>query len=629
MADSVGGDMIRGHIDSIILYSLLDGDKDTNQIRTEIENKAGGDFKLKQGTFYSALQRITKQGLVTDYRTTGADGVRRKFFQLTEKGKAHIEKGQTNWSQSQSVINKLLDTTTGDSGEKSAPSTSIDYKIPSFDTEDDNVIEDFATLSSKDDNNEISAADSIIYSELEDIEQPSDSETAGAEDSDVMELLGVLNAEENKTEEPEPEVTTYTYFETTPEVKPEEKVAIVERIEPEKVEIIPDKTDDFHDLHDHLEYESIYNSDISTDSFANAKENVETPFDNELDDDVSDVIETITTTECDEVEPDSVREEPKVEEKVVSERAAVSKPTEPTTESTGIFKQLTLDDIPESTNSDKSDAEGSDGVDDYLFADDIPDQREYKDVLSKIFQITKENNEKRREEPKSETESRIIDFPPKTETEIPEPELTCDEPENSVIVDELDLNAHESERKNEPDRKKEKKTGTFDYSDIIALSEAEGLKISTSDRTNKSELGRILVNKLNFHSSLLFFILIAIETLIVGLTMESVLNFGTMPYVIFGLIVFILPLISGIIFFISPKRAIAEIRTFKSAFETALIITLDAMIGIIVLAVAFNLDFTSYPDLARIVLVPIIIAVNVPIYVIIRYSLLDKQTYYS
>lgn len=628
MADSVGGDMIRGHIDSIILNSLLDGDKDTNQIRTEIENKAGGDFKLKQGTFYSALQRITKQGLVTDYRTTGADGVRRKFFQLTEKGKAHIEKGQTNWSQSQSVINKLLDTATEDSGEKYTPNSSIDYKIPSFDTEDNNVIEDFASLSANDDS-EISAADSIIYSELEDLESPSDSETAGAEDSDVMELLGVLNAEENKPEEPEPEVTTYTYFETTPEVKPEEKVVVVERIEPEKVEIIPDKTDDFHDSHDHSEYESIYNSDISTDLFASAKANEETPFDDENDDDISEILDTIATTESDDNEPESVREEPKVEEKVANERVAISKPSEPTRESSGKFKQLTLDDIPESDDSDKSNVE-EDDVDDYLYADDIPDQREYKDVLSKIFQITKENNEKRREEPKTETESRIIDFPPRTETEIPEPELICDEPENSVIVDELDLSAHTAEPKaNETDRKNEKKSGAFDYSDIIALSEAEGLKISTSDRTNKSELGRILVNKLNFHSSLLFFVLIAIETLIVGLTMESVLNFGTTPYVIFGLIVFILPLISGIIYFISPKRAIAEIRTFKSAFETALIITLDAMIGILVLAVAFNLDFTSYPDLARIVLVPVIIAVNVPVYVIIRYSLLDKQTYYS
>lgn len=628
MADSVGGDMIRGHIDSIILYSLLDGDKDTNQIRTEIENKAGGDFKLKQGTFYSALQRITKQGLVKDYRTTGADGVRRKFFQLTEKGKAHIEKGQTNWSQSQSVINKLLDTATGDLSEKSVPNPSIDYKIPSFDNEDDSVIEDFDTLSSNDDS-EISVADSIIYSELEVIEQPQEVEPVSREDSDVMELLGVLTAEEKKPEEPEPEVTTYTYFETTQNSPPEEKVSAVEHVEPEKVEIIPDKTENFYDSHDdRSEYETIYNSDISTDSFVNAKTNEESNLDNEIDDELPDVLEIIATAESASVEPElPVREEQKVEEKA----SAITEPSKPNSEQSEKYKQLTVYDIPESKASTDSKNEDDDGVDDYLYADDIPDQREYKDVLSKIFKIAKENSEKHREEAEAASDSRIIDFPPRTEAETVEPDLSsADSEENSVIVDELDLNAHTDKHKTiEPDYAKAKKSGTFDYSDIIALSEAEGLRISTSDRTNKSELGRILVNKLNFHSSLLFFILIAMETLIVGLTMESVLDFGAMPYVIFGLLVFILPLINGIIYFISPKRAIAEIRSFKSSFETALIITLDAMIAILVLAVAFNLDFTSYPDLARIVLVPIIIAVNVPIYVIIRYSLLDKQTYYS
>ena len=33
----INGDMIRGHIDTIILLSLIDGDKDSNEIRKSIE----------------------------------------------------------------------------------------------------------------------------------------------------------------------------------------------------------------------------------------------------------------------------------------------------------------------------------------------------------------------------------------------------------------------------------------------------------------------------------------------------------------------------------------------------------------------------------------------------------------
>ena len=100
-------------------------------------------------------------------------------------------------------------------------------------------------------------------------------------------------------------------------------------------------------------------------------------------------------------------------------------------------------------------------------------------------------------------------------------------------------------------------------------------------------------------------------------------------YILFGFAIFIIPLICGIIYFISPKRAVTEIRSFKSSFETALIITLNALIAVLVLSVILDLDYSSYPDVARIILIPILAAINIPVFIIIRYSLLDRQKYYS
>ena len=100
--------MLRGHLDTIILLSLVDNDKHTNQIKEVIENRSGGQFVLKQGTFYSCLQRITKQGFVTEYRTTDEDGVRRKFFQLTEKGKTYIDSNKDSWAFSKHVLDLLI-----------------------------------------------------------------------------------------------------------------------------------------------------------------------------------------------------------------------------------------------------------------------------------------------------------------------------------------------------------------------------------------------------------------------------------------------------------------------------------------------------------------------------------------
>ena len=106
--DYIPSDMLRGHLDTIILLSLVDNDKHTNQIKEVIEKRSGGQFVLKQGTFYSCLQRITKQGYVTEYRTTDEDGVRRKFFQLTEKGKTYIDGNKDNWTFSKHILDLLI-----------------------------------------------------------------------------------------------------------------------------------------------------------------------------------------------------------------------------------------------------------------------------------------------------------------------------------------------------------------------------------------------------------------------------------------------------------------------------------------------------------------------------------------
>ena len=54
----ISSDLIRGHINTIILRSLYDGDKYGYDIINEIEKKSGGLYTLKQPTLYSALKRV-------------------------------------------------------------------------------------------------------------------------------------------------------------------------------------------------------------------------------------------------------------------------------------------------------------------------------------------------------------------------------------------------------------------------------------------------------------------------------------------------------------------------------------------------------------------------------------------
>lgn len=651
MADSIGGDMIRGHIDSIILNSLLDSDKDTNQIRSEIEGKAGGDFKLKQGTFYSALQRISKQGFVTEYRTSGTDGVRRKFFQLTEKGKAHIEKSQSTWSQSQTVINKLLDAEQTDTPTFTQITPVEEIKIPSFD--DQPVVTDFAKLSNPvdeepDSDNSLifgmhdGETASLIRDDVSTETLPDSEEKTAVEptDSTVNGLLDILDSD-GPDEQTDTSVCTYTYSVNTADssVKSIEVSAENESSENDEkndTDYVEPKTNENREtfesiVHGTDDYEPEYNSDISTDLFDRTPGHVDTD---------STTARALQTDDSTEKNNTYIAESTPDKENSTNEHRFDEKPLKQDNEK---FEQLKIDTstaAEHSTATSKSNIESkdvSDEPDDFIANVDempeehYPDQPSYKDILSKIFEKTTSREESAAESLRHEETSKVVEFP---QADVEESEAH-ETPVGDIIVDKIDFN--ESARKTEPafTEAHHSENGSlrpkkgFDYSDIISMSEEEGFKISTSDNTNKSELGKILLNKLNFHASALFFVVVALETLIVGLTMNSVLNFPAYSYFLFGLAVFIFPLVSGIIYYISPKRAVAEIRTFKSSFETALIITLELLIAILMVTVIRNLDFGNYPDVARTLFIPLLIVIDVPIYVIIKYSLLDRQSYYS
>ena len=111
MADNeIKGGMMRGHIDTIILLSLVDGDKDSNDIRDAIEEKSDNKYSVKQGTFYSAMQRLVKQNYIKEYRSSAVDGIRRKYYSLTAKGKSSLDKNREEWNKSKELIDNLIET---------------------------------------------------------------------------------------------------------------------------------------------------------------------------------------------------------------------------------------------------------------------------------------------------------------------------------------------------------------------------------------------------------------------------------------------------------------------------------------------------------------------------------------
>ncbi len=126
---SISADLIRGHINTIILRTLYDEDKYGYQIMQEIEEKSHGQYILKQPTLYSALKRLESQGYIKSYWRAEdvTSGGRRKYFTLTESGKNIIEINLAEWEYSRTVIDSLISDNTYDLS-KPAP-TAVDFRI--------------------------------------------------------------------------------------------------------------------------------------------------------------------------------------------------------------------------------------------------------------------------------------------------------------------------------------------------------------------------------------------------------------------------------------------------------------------------------------------------------------------
>ena len=105
---NIDSDLIRGNIDTIILKTMVDGDKYGLDIIKEVESRSNGTYELKQPTLYSCLKRLENQELISSYWLDSDIGGRRHYYKLTDKGRETLQKKQEEWSKSKFIIDNLL-----------------------------------------------------------------------------------------------------------------------------------------------------------------------------------------------------------------------------------------------------------------------------------------------------------------------------------------------------------------------------------------------------------------------------------------------------------------------------------------------------------------------------------------
>jgi PadR family transcriptional regulator PadR len=102
-------DMRTGSTAVMILRLLAEKPMYGYQIVKELQTRSEGYFDLEQGTLYPALHRLEKDNLVQSQWEVVEEGPSRKYYQITDQGRAELEKSVKQWSDFSRNLLKLLD----------------------------------------------------------------------------------------------------------------------------------------------------------------------------------------------------------------------------------------------------------------------------------------------------------------------------------------------------------------------------------------------------------------------------------------------------------------------------------------------------------------------------------------
>ena len=94
----------------LILSILSHGESYGYQIIQQIEQLSGGNWEWSEAMLYPVLHRMDSDGLIKANWKVMENGRRRKYYQITDQGKAVLEAEQEQWLSVDRVLKRLWNT---------------------------------------------------------------------------------------------------------------------------------------------------------------------------------------------------------------------------------------------------------------------------------------------------------------------------------------------------------------------------------------------------------------------------------------------------------------------------------------------------------------------------------------
>ena len=107
MLTGMRADLIRGHLEGLVLAVLAETPAHGYEIGRRLTQRSGGELSVPEGSLYPALHRLERRGLVASAWSTDA-GRRRRVYSLTRSGRRAVAASRQEWRAFAEAVDGVL-----------------------------------------------------------------------------------------------------------------------------------------------------------------------------------------------------------------------------------------------------------------------------------------------------------------------------------------------------------------------------------------------------------------------------------------------------------------------------------------------------------------------------------------
>jgi len=106
-------ELLKGTLSLLILSLLSRKAMYGYEIAATVHQDTDGAFTWREGSLYPSLHKLEANALITGEWEEKESGRRRRYYHITEKGRAALEEKRQSWTELQAAVNCVLEKSHG------------------------------------------------------------------------------------------------------------------------------------------------------------------------------------------------------------------------------------------------------------------------------------------------------------------------------------------------------------------------------------------------------------------------------------------------------------------------------------------------------------------------------------